>query len=100
MLQGPDWNTVPDEQKRTAASRSQHGAAGSDAATAAAASDYLWTPHAADCAVDSDNRPQSTRSAANAHIVMLIPQCSACVHTSMMPAICIAQHHFPGPHVT
>ena len=61
MLQGPDWTALPDEQKRTAAGRFQHGIAGSGAATAAAASNYLWTPHAADCAVDSNNRPKSTR---------------------------------------
>lgn len=61
LLQGPDWNEVAEQEKRITSARSSNV---SDAASAdAAASNYLWTPHAADCAMESDKRPQSTRSA-------------------------------------
>ena len=63
LLQGPDWNELAEQQKRTASARCSSM---SDTASAdAAASNYLWTPHAADCAMNSDDRPQSTRSAPN-----------------------------------
>ncbi|KAL3160540.1 hypothetical protein ABBQ32_010839 [Trebouxia sp. C0010 RCD-2024] len=56
---GPDWSALPEQQKRIASGRASNV---SDAASAdAAASNYLWTPDAADCAMDSDSRPESTR---------------------------------------
>ncbi|KAL3151375.1 hypothetical protein ABBQ38_013204 [Trebouxia sp. C0009 RCD-2024] len=56
---GPDWSALPEQQKRIASGRATSV---SDAASAdAAASNYLWTPDAADCAMESNSRPESTR---------------------------------------
>ena len=61
VVQGPDWSVLPDQQKRITSGRASDV---SDAARAdAAASNYLWTPHATDCAMDSDSRPENTRFA-------------------------------------
>lgn len=65
VVQGPDWSALPEQQKRIASGRASNV---SDAASAdAAASNYLWTPDAADCAMDSDSRPESTRSATSGY---------------------------------
>ncbi len=53
LVQGPDWGTLPDSEKLITADR--------QGSAAAQASNYLWTPNAADCAVDSDARPDTTR---------------------------------------
>ena len=55
LLQGPDWAALPREQMRLASSR-----CGSPSAVT---SNFLWSPTAADCAVDSANRPDTTRCA-------------------------------------
>lgn len=61
VVQGPDWSALPEQQKRIASGRATSV---SDAASAdAAASNYLWTPDAADCAMESNSRPESTRFA-------------------------------------
>ena len=51
--QGPDWGAVAAADKRLTAVRQ----GGPDAA----ASNYLWTPNAADCAMDSEKRIENTR---------------------------------------
>ena len=56
LLQGPDWAALPRDQMRLASSR-----CGSPSAVT---SNFLWSPTAADCAVDSANRPDTTRCAA------------------------------------
>ena len=53
LLQGPEWGNLADSQKLITADR--------QGSAAAQASNYLWTPNAADCAVDSDARPDTTR---------------------------------------
>ncbi|KAL0045073.1 hypothetical protein WJX82_007369 [Trebouxia sp. C0006] len=50
---GPDWGSLADSEKLVTADR--------QCSAAAQASNYLWTPNAADCAVDSDARPDTTR---------------------------------------
>ncbi|KAL0039988.1 hypothetical protein WJX79_001647 [Trebouxia sp. C0005] len=50
---GPDWGNLPDSEKLLTADR--------QGSAAAQASNYLWTPNAADCAVHSDARPDTTR---------------------------------------
>jgi len=53
LVQGPDWGSLADSEKLVTADR--------QGSAAAQASNYLWTPNAADCAVDSDARPDTTR---------------------------------------
>lgn len=52
-MKGPEWDCLPKEQKRLVSSRQGNADASS--------SNFLWSPTAADCVVDSDSRPESTR---------------------------------------
>ncbi len=53
VVQGPEWGSLADSEKLITADR--------QGSAAAQASNYLWTPNAADCAVDSEARPDTTR---------------------------------------
>lgn len=65
-LQGPDWKDIPSEQKLLASNRPS-------SADGAPESNFLWRPDAAECAMDSKDRAESSRYSSG-HL----PQLLAC----------------------
>ena len=53
-LQGPDWKDIPSKQKLLASNRPS-------SADGVSESNFLWRPDAAECAMDSEERAESSR---------------------------------------